>query len=291
MDSAIAENNLCVANRKLQTAIILLAEGELSGFVKSANKLLTLDEQQRDSVLKQIKTRAQVQKHNEESTPGLISFLRETFKFPEAHYQALMGIETPECDKSCTQTYKDSIVDEFDAKAINIVLGVLSPTTKLKLLGPQSLKEGKLLGEGKDSVVYSLAGDANWVIKVLKLGGAERAELLEHYVNQLAADPHLKVAPVKSLGDGRLLQPFIDGAPKANLLWGDGVVAAQQLATEMTNKARSLLGIKEGQLYIEHPNIKIGVDPSYANFHFNEQGAYQGWIDAIYQIEQHAPKR
>lgn len=291
MDRAVAENNLCVANSKLQTAVILLTEEELSSFVTSANKLLTLDEQQRDTVLKQVKARTQEQQHNEESAPGLVSFLKETFKFPESHYQALMGIETPECDKTCTQTHKNAIVDEFDAKAINIVLGVLSPTTKLKLLGPQSLKEGKLLGEGKDAVVYSLAGDANWVIKVLKFGGAERAELLEHYVNQLAADPHLKVAPVKSLGDGRLLQRFIDGAPKANLLWGDGVVAAQQLAAELTNKAKNLLGIKEGQLYIEHPNIRIGVDPSYANFHFNQQGAYQGWIDPLFQIEHHAPKR
>lgn len=291
MDSSVMDNNLCFANPKLRTVVILLAESDLSGFVTTANKLLSLNEQQRDIALKQINSRAQEQQSNDANSPGLISFLKETLTFPESHYQAIMEKESPECDQSCVKKQRDKILDEFNADGINIALGILSPTTKPKLLGPKSLVEGALLGEGNDAMVYKLAGDSDWVIKVLKFGGAERAELLEHYVNQLAADPHLKVAEVKNLGDGSLLQPFVEGTPKANLLWGDGVVEAQNLANQLTTRAKNLLGIREERLFIEHPTVKIGVDPSYANIHFNEQGAYTGWIDAIYQIEQHATKR
>ena len=46
---------------------------------------------------------------------------------------------------------------------------------------------GELLGEGKDAVVFALKGSSDWVVKVLKFGGAERTEMLVHYINQLAA--------------------------------------------------------------------------------------------------------
>ncbi len=166
----------------------------------------------------------------------------------------------------------------MNEQSFNIVLGVFSPATKLKLFGSKSLVEGKLLGEGKDAVVFALKGDADWVIKVLKFGGAERAEMLVHYINQLAADARLKIPQVTDLRDGRILQPFVHGTPKANALWGEHVVESQELAKELTSVAKQTLGIKEGEAFIRHPTLKIGVDPSFENFRFNESGVYQGWM-------------
>jgi len=49
--------------------------------------------------------------------------------------------------------------------------------------------------------------------------------------------------------------------------------------------------IKEGELFIDHPTLKIGIDPSYANFHFSEHGTYNGWIDPLFHLEEHTPRR
>lgn len=292
MESKVTGNNASLTNSKPLTAVILLPEVELSAFVASANTLLKLSEQKREAIFKQLKSRAtEHQDIDSSSSPSLMGFLKETFTFPDNYKKAIMAKETPDCDKSCIRALKDELHAKMNAEAFNIVLGVFSPATKLKLFGSQSLVEGKLIGEGKDAIVYALQGSSDWVIKVLKFGGAERAELLEHYINQLAADARLKVPEVKSLGDGRLLQPFIEGTPKANSLWGEGVLVAQELATKLTNTAKEVLGVKEDQVFIDHPTFKIGIDPSYANFHFSEQGVYKGWIDPLFHLEEHAPKR
>jgi hypothetical protein len=292
MESKVTVHNACFTNSKALTAVILLPEDELTAFVTSVDNLLKLSESKREIVFKQLKSNAIEQQDTDSpSPPSLMGFLRETFTFSESYKNAIMAKETADCDKSCVNALKNKLHAEMNAEAFNIVLGVFSPATKLKLFGPQSLIEGKLIGEGKDAIVYALQGSSDWVIKVLKFGGAERAELLEHYINQLAADARLKVPEVKSLGDGRLLQPFVEGTPKANSLWGEGVVAAQEIATDLTNRAKQVLGVKEGQLFIDHPTLRIGIDPSFANFHFNEHGAYKGWIDPLFHLEEHAPKR
>lgn len=292
MESKVTENNSCHTNRKPLTAVILLPESELTAFITTADNLLKLSEPKREIIFKHFKSRTREQQnHGSPSSPGLIGFLKEAFTFSDNNKKAILAKEISNCDKSCERALTDQLLAKINERSFNIVLSVFSPATKLKLFGSQSLVEGKLLGEGKDAIVYALKGSSDWVIKVLKFGGAERAELLEHYINQLAADARLKVPEIKSLGDGRLLQPFIEGTPKANSLWGEGVVAAQELATDLTNTAKQLLGIKEGQLFIDHPTLKIGIDPSYANFHFSEQGVYKGWIDPLFHFEEHAPRR
>lgn len=292
MESNVTGSNSSNKNRKPLTAIILLPEDELKTFVASADNLLKLSEPKREIVFKQLKLhKTEQQDLDSASPPSLMGFLKETFTFPDNYKKAIMAKETADCDKSCVRAQKDQLIAKMNEQSFNIVLGVFSPATKLKLFGSQSLVEGKLIGEGKDAIVYALQGSSDWVIKVLKFGGAERAELLEHYINQLAADARLKVPEVKSLGDGRLLQPFVEGTPKANSLWGEGVLVAQELATKLTNTAKEVLGVKEDQVFIDHPTFKIGIDPSYANFHFSEQGVYKGWIDPLFHLEEHAPKR
>jgi hypothetical protein len=288
MESQVTANNSCPTNSKPLTAVILLPEDEFKAWLASADHLLKLSEQKRDVVFNQIKSQ-KIEQHSSTTPPGLKSFIKEIFTLPDA--ETIYLEEKPDCDKACVKKHNNEVIAKINSDSINIVLGVFSPATKLKLFGSQSLVEGKLLGEGKDAIVYALQGSSDWVIKVLKFGGAERAELLEHYINQLAADALLKVPEVKSLGDGRLLQPFVEGVPKANSLWGEGVVAAQELAKDMTNRAKQVLGIKEDRLFIDHPTLKIGIDPSYANFHFNEQGVYKGWIDPLFHLEEHAPRR
>jgi hypothetical protein len=292
MENQVTAKNSCIVDHKPLTAVILLPEVDLKAFITNANTLLKLSEPKREIVFKQLKSRTTEQQDiDSTSPPSLMGFLKETFTFPDSYKKAIMAKETPDCDKSCVRALKDQLIAKMNDQSFNIVLGVFSPATKLKLFGSQSLVEGKLLGEGKDAIVYALQGSSDWVIKVLKFGGAERAELLEHYINQLAADARLKVPEVKSLGDGRLLQPFIEGTPKANSLWGEGVLVAQELATKLTNTAKEVLGVKEDQVFIDHPTFKIGIDPSYANFHFSEQGVYKGWIDPLFHLEEHAPKR
>lgn len=288
MESKVTANNSCLTNSKPLTAVILLPEDEFKAWLATADHLLKLCEQKRDVAFNQIKSKT-IEQHSNTTPPRLKGFLKEIFTLPDA--KSIYLKEKPDCDKACVRQHNDAVIAKTNADAINIVLGVFSPATKLKLFGPQSLVQGKLLGEGKDAIVYALQGSSDWVIKVLKFGGAERAELMEHYINQLAADARLKVPPVTSLGDGRLLQPYVEGTAKANSLWGKDVATAQELARGLTQTAKQILGIREGQLFIEHPKLKIGIDPSYANFHFDEQGAYKGWIDPLFHLEEHAPRR
>lgn len=268
-----------------------MLEDELSTWLTSAKGLLKLSAPEREIALNQIKSNHTQPSNDASRSPGLIGFLKEAFTFPDRYNQAILAKESPDCDKACAHMRRDELIAEMNEQSFNIVLGVFSPATKLKLFGSKSLVEGKLLGEGKDAVVFALKGDADWVIKVLKFGGAERAEMLVHYINQLAADARLKIPQVTDLRDGRILQHFVHGTPKANALWGEHVVESQELAKELTSVAKQTLGIKEGEAFIRHPTLKIGVDPSFENFRFNESGVYQGWIDPIYEIVDHSPKR
>ena len=283
--------NQSAANGNSHTVVMLMPEEALHTWLTSAKDMLKLNEPDREVVFNQIKSNHAQQNHDSLSSPGLIGFLKETFTFPDSYNNALLGKESPDCDKACAHARREELVADMNEQSFNIVLGVFSPATKLKLFGPKSLVEGELLGEGKDAVVFALKGSSDWVIKVLKFGGAERAEMLVHYVNQLAADARLKIPQVTDLHDGRILQPFVHGTPTANKLWGEHVAASQELAKELTSAARQTLGIKEGEVFINHPRLKIGVDPSFENFRFNESGIYQGWIDPIYEIADHGIKR
>ena len=278
-------------NSNSHTLVMLMLEDELKTWLSSAKSLLSLSETEREVALSQIKSNHSQQNPDSTPPPSLMGFLKETFTFPESYKNALLNKESPDCDKACTQARREKIIADTNEMSFNIVLGVFSPATKLKLFGSKSLVEGELLGEGKDAVVFALKGDSDWVIKVLKFGGAERAEMLVHYINQLAADARLKIPQVIDLQDGRILQPFVHGTPKANALWGEHVINSQELAKELTSIAKQNLGIKEGEAFINHPKLKIGVDPSFENFRFNEAGAYQGWIDPIYEIVDHSLKR
>ncbi|PKO47710.1 MAG: hypothetical protein CVU29_02390 [Betaproteobacteria bacterium HGW-Betaproteobacteria-22] len=280
------------ANVKLQhTVVMLMPENDLKTWLSSAKSLLELSPDEREVALNQISVNHTQQGINTSSSSGLIGFLKDAFTFPENLNNAILAKESPDCDKACAHAHRDEVIAEMSAQSFNIVLGIFSPATKLKLFGSASLVEGTLLGEGKDAVVFALKGDADWVIKVLKFGGAERAEMLVHYINQLAADARLKIPQVIDLQDGRILQPFVHGTPKANQLWGEHVLTSQETAKELTSIARQNLGIKEGQSFINHPKLKIGVDPSFENFRFSETGAYQGWIDPIYELLDHSLKR
>lgn len=268
-----------------------MPENELKTWLSSAESLLQLSVEDRELAVNQIKSNHAQHSNNSLNSPGLVSFLKEAFTFPENLNNAILAKESPECDKTCAHTHRDKLIAEMSEQSFNIILGVFSPTTKLKLFGSKSLVEGELLGEGKDAVVFALKNNSDWVIKVLKFGGAERAEMLVHYINQLAADARLKIPQVTDLHDGRILQPFVHGTPKANTLWGEHSLASQDLAKKLTDIAKQNLGIKEGETFINHPKLKIGVDPSFENFRFNEAGIYQGWIDPIYEIVDHSLKR
>ncbi len=289
--SQAANQNQSTANSNSHTVVMLMLEDELKTWLSSAKSLLNLSEPEREVALNKITSNHTRQNSDSTHSPSLVGFLKETFTFPESVSNALLAKESPDCDKACAHAHRDALTAEMNAEAFNIVLGVFSPATKLKLFGSKSLVEGELLGEGKDAVVFALKGSSDWVIKVLKFGGAERAEMLVHYINQLAADARLKIPQVTDLRDGRILQPFVHGTPTANKLWGEHAVASQELAKELTSVAKQTLGIKEGEAFIKHPTLKIGVDPSFENFRFNESGVYQGWIDPIYEIVDHGPKR
>ena len=99
-------------------------------------------------------------------------------------------------------------------------LNGISPETKLNLFGSPSLIEGAYLGEGKDAKVYSLKGNDDWVIKVYKTANPEFVSDLAYRINQLAEDESLRIPKVVDLKDGRIIQPFVNGTPKANQLWG-----------------------------------------------------------------------
>lgn len=283
--------NQPAANSDSHTVVMLMPEDELKTWLSAAKSLLNLSEPERTVALNQITSNHSQQNADSTHEPSLAGFLKKTFTFPESYSNALLGKESPDCDKACTQARRNKILDDTNELSFNIVLGIFNPATKLKLFGSKSLKEGELLGEGKDAVVFALKGSSDWVIKVLKFGGAERAEMLVHYINQLAADASLKIPQVTSLGDGRILQPFVHGTATANKLWGEHTVSSQALAKELTSTAQQTLGIKEGEMFIKHPKLKIGVDPSFENFRFNESGVYQGWIDPIFEIVDHGPKR
>lgn len=278
-------------NGNSHTVVMLMPEDELITWLFSAKSLLKLSETEREVAVNQIKSNHAQQNGNSSNSLGLMGFLKETFSFPENFKNAVLAKESPDCDKECAQGHRDQLIAEMSEQSFNIVLGVFSPATKLKLFGSKSLVEGEFLGKGKDAVVFALKGDADWVIKVLKFGGAERAEMLVHYINQLAADARLKIPKAIDLQDGRILQPFVHGTPKANALWGEHVLESQALAKELAEIAKQNLGIKQGQVFISHPKLKLGVDPSFENFRFNESGTYQGWIDPIYEVVDQGLKR
>jgi len=160
-----------------------MPEDALHTWLTSAKDMLKLSEPDREVVFNQIKSNHAQQNHDALSSPGLIGFLKETFTFPDSYNNALLGKESPDCDKACAHARREELVANMNEQSFNIVLGVFSPATKLKLFGSKSLVEGELLGEGKDAVVFALKGSSDWVIKVLKFGGAERAEMLVHYIN------------------------------------------------------------------------------------------------------------
>lgn len=270
---------------------MLMPENELNLWLSSATNLLKLSADEREVAVNQIRSNHAQQSSGTPSASRLVNFIKDAFTFPENLNNAILAKESPDCDQACAHARRNEVFAEMSEQSFNIVLGVFSPATKFKLFGSTSLVEGKLLGEGKDAVVFALKGDDDWVIKILKFGGAERAEMLVYYINQLAADARLKIPQVIDLKDGRILQPFVYGTPKANSLWGEHALASQSLAKEMTDIARQNLGIKEGQAFINHPELKIGVDPSFENFRFSEAGAYQGWIDPIYEIVDHSLKK
>lgn len=286
-----SNQNQSAANHDSHNVVMLMPEGELKTWLSAAKSLLKLNEPEREFALNQITSNHTQQNTYLAQVPSLVGFLKEKFTFPESYSNAILGKESPDCDKACTQARRDKILADTNELSFNIVLGVFNPATKLKLFGSKSLVEGELLGEGKDAVVFALKGSPDWVVKVLKFGGAERAEMLVQYINQLAADARLKIPQVTDLHDGRILQPFVHGTPTANKLWGEHVAPAQDLAKELTSAAKQTLGIKEGEIFIRHPKLKIGVDPSFENFRFNESGVYQGWIDPIYEIGDHGPMR
>lgn len=164
------------------------------------------------------------------------------------------------------------------------MLDGINPVTRLNIFGAQSLAEGAYLGEGKDAKVYRLNGNQDWVLKVYKTQNTQ-------FITTLAEDKSLKIPKVVDLGDGRVLQPFVGGTAIANQLWGG--TEAQSIADEITKQAKLKLGIHGNSEFIHLPEhgIKLGIDPSYENFRFNESGKLIGWIDPIFTIiKQQTPK-
>jgi len=229
--------NQSTANGDSHTVVMLMPEEALHTWLTSAKDMLKLSEPDREVVFNQIKSNHAQQNHDALSSPGLIGFLKETFTFPDSYNNALLGKESPDYDKACAHARREELVANMNEQSFNIVLGVFSPATKLKLFGSKSLVEGELLGEGKDAVVFALKGSSDWVIKVLKFGGAERAEMLVHYINQLAADARLKIPQVTDLHDGRILQPFVHGIPTANKLWGEHVAALTRVSKSVHQRS------------------------------------------------------
>ncbi len=242
-----------------------------------AAKLLNFSEPERKIVIDQINQRETEQgkhvaaTHHPEtlSTPELAGFLKETFTFPPL-------------DKA--HLHCEPCMREDNDKFIHIAIGMISPLTKLKWLGAGFITEGKFIGEGKDAIVHAVKGNSEWVIKELKFGGAERAKMLEFYTNQLAADVRFMVPAVTHLGDGRLLQEFVQGNPISGVAKTLKELAAQNEAIALAGAAKQALGIRGGEEFIQHPPYKIGVDPNFANFLFNKEGKLTGWIDPLYSI-------
>ena len=175
-------------------------------------------------------------------------------------------------------------------KVFGRMLEGIYPATRLNVFGSQSLVEGALLGEGRDAKVYYVRGNQDWVIKVYKSANPNFVSDLAYHINQLAEDESLKIPKVIDLRDGRILQPFIDGTPKANQLWGGA--EAQLIANEVTKKAKLKLGVGGNREFIDLPqhHVKMGIDPSYENFRFSNSGKLIGWIDPIFTLLKHAPK-
>lgn len=281
------ENNQAPAKKETLYAMVsLIPQDQFTEWAitaRFASNLLDLNEQGRGVVIDHVRQREQSAGQKpaaqagtnkpdvnepDVNEPGLLGFLKETFTFPPI-------------DKGCF--HNEACMRAYNEQAMHIAIGMISPVTKLKWLGSGFITEGKFIGEGKDAIVHAVKGSADWVIKELKFGGAERAKMLEFYTNQLAADARFHVPELIHLNDGRLLQKFVSGSPTANIEFALGQLAAQEEACTLAAAARQALGIKVGQEYIEHGAYKVGVDPSYANFLFNE-GKLSGWIDPLYSI-------
>jgi hypothetical protein len=202
-------------------------------------------------------------------SPDFAGFLREVFTFPP------IGRDRLKCEP-CMRSDNQEM--------LHVVVGMISPLTQFRVLGAGFIKEGRFIGEGKDAIVHAVKNQPDWVVKTLKTGGAERAGIIEHYSNILAAETELRVPVLTHIGDGRLLQKFIAGEATANKLYAAESLAAQQKADILTDKARQLLGLEPGQLFITQQSWKVGVDPSYANFHFDASGNLSGWIDPLFSM-------
>ncbi|MGZ8258005.1 MAG: hypothetical protein ACXWTR_02380 [Methylotenera sp.] len=264
----------------LYTVATLIPEAQFQNWVAStqlAAKLLDFDEPERKVVIDQINQReieqrkpeAGVGKQEASPTPGLAGFIKETFTFPPLNKERM---------------HCEPCMREDSEQLIHVAVGMISPLTKLKWLGSGFITEGKFIGEGKDAIVHAVKGNPEWVIKELKFGSAERAEMLVFYTNQLAADIRFKVPAVTDLGDGRLLQKFVRGSPIANIPYALHQLAAQNEAVALARAAKQALRIREGEEFIIHPPYKVGIDPSFSNFLFDSEGKLTGWIDPLYSI-------
>lgn len=278
------ESNAQIKDSKDATILYAMAtsvpEAQFHDWVVSTQlvaKLLDFNEPERKIVINQINQReteqgkqeAAISKPDVLPTRGLSSFLKEIFTFPPIDKERL------HCEP-CMREDNDQL--------IHIAIGMISPLTKLKWLGSGFITEGKFIGEGKDAIVHAVKGNPEWVIKELKFGGAERAEMLEFYTNQLAADVRFMVPAVTHLGNGRLLQEFVRGNPISGVAYTLKDLAAQEEAVALAGAAKQVLGIRGDEVFIQHPPYKIGVDPSFANFLFDKEGKLTGWIDPLYSI-------
>lgn len=265
----------------LHIVVTHIPEANFQGWAVSAqlaSKLLELNEHECKVVIDRIGQRENEQRKGEVAsnmqnslpTPGLTGFIKEVFTFPPIDRERL----------NC-----EPCMRKDNEEMMHIAIGMISPLTKFKWLGSGFITEGKFIGEGKDAIVHAVKGNAEWVIKELKFGGAERAEMLEFYTNQLAAEPRFMVPEVTHLGDGRLLQRFVHGSPIANIPFALHGLAAQEEAITLSRAAKKVLGIHGGEEYITHSPYKVGVDPAFPNFLFNkESGELTGWIDPLYSI-------
>jgi hypothetical protein len=253
---------------------------EWSTCLQTAGQLGEIEPDSRGIVIRQIAAREADQHASHSEAPqalnegkpadiGFAGFLREVFSFPP------LDRERMKC-QPCMQAQNEEM--------LHVVVGMISPLTKFRVLGAGFIKEGQFIGEGKDAIVHAVRNHPEWVIKTLKTGGAERAGIIEYYSNILAAEAELRVPPLTHLGDGRLLQKFIAGEATANKLYAAESLAAQQKADILTDKARQLLGLEQGQLFVTQQSWKVGVDPSYANFHFDASGNLSGWIDPLFSM-------
>lgn len=279
--TSVDDDGTKVALHAVGVPVSSVTFSEWNTCLQAAARLSEIGQDARNIVLRQIadqEAKADATNSNQINS-GLISekpkefdfngFLREVFTFPPIDRDRLR------CE-ACMRADNQEM--------LHVVVGMVSPVTRFRILGAGFIKEGRFIGEGKDAIVHAVKNQPDWVVKTLKNGGAERAGVIEHYSNILAAEAELRVPLLTHLGDGRLLQRFIAGEATANKLYAAESLAAQQKANFLTDQARQLLGLESGQMLATKQAWKIGIDPSYANFHFDANGNLTGWIDPLFSI-------